>query len=80
MSFREWLVSWFGNVGFIQLRLEADAVILDARIGDGEDPNLLVAGRHVRYVEAEHFQALFELFDSEIILVQHGVILSDDRV
>ena len=58
--------------GLIQFRLEADAVVLDARIGNRDEPDFLVAGADIRNVEAEHFQAFFELFDGEIVLVQHG--------
>jgi len=44
-------------------------MILDAGIGNREDPDFLVASGDIRYVDAEHFQAFFELFDSEVILV-----------
>ena len=50
-------------------RLEADAVVLDAWIGDGDEPDFLVACGDVRNVDAEHFQAFFELFNGEVILV-----------
>ncbi|MEZ4681199.1 MAG: hypothetical protein R2932_43995 [Caldilineaceae bacterium] len=54
-----------------QFGLEADAVVLDTRIRNGDEPDFLVAGADVRDVEAEHFQAFFELFDGEVVLMQH---------
>ncbi|MEZ4614524.1 MAG: hypothetical protein R2867_03280 [Caldilineaceae bacterium] len=61
-----------GQVLIAFVTLEADAVVLDARIGNGEDPDFLVAGCHIGYVDAEHFQPFFELFNGEIVTVQHG--------
>ena len=63
--------------GLIQFRLEADAVVLDARIGNGDEPDFLVAGADVRDVETKHFQAFFQLFQREIILVQHDKVPFD---
>ena len=57
--------------GLIQFRLEADAAILDARIGHGDEPDFLVAGADVGQVETKHFQTFFQLLQGEIILVQH---------
>lgn len=53
------------------LTLEADAVVLDARIRNGDEPDSLVASADVGNVDAEHFQAFFELLNGEIVLVQH---------
>ena len=49
--------------------LEAVAIELDAGIGDPHKPDRLVAGRDVRHVDTERFQAAFELFQGEVILV-----------
>ena len=47
--------------------LEAEAVGLDAWIGNCDEPDSLVAGADVANGDAKHFQAFFELFDGEII-------------
>ena len=52
--------------------LEAEAIVLDAGIGNRDKPDFLVTGGDVRHVDAEHFQPFFELFQGEVILVQHG--------
>ena len=52
--------------------LEADPVPLDAGIADVPPKYFLATGTDIRDIETEHFQAFFELFDGEIILVQHG--------
>ena len=52
--------------------LDPDPFPLDAGIGDGDEPDLLVAGGDIGYVDPEHFQAFFELFDGEIVVLQHG--------
>ncbi|MEZ4661399.1 MAG: hypothetical protein R2911_27935 [Caldilineaceae bacterium] len=56
---------WYSVLG---CALEANAIVLDARIGDGDEPDFLVAGADVRDVEAEHFQAFFELFHQKSFL------------
>jgi hypothetical protein len=53
------------------IALEADAAELEAGIRNGDEPNLLIAGADIWDVEAKHFQALFELFQGEIVGVQH---------
>ena len=58
----------------IQFRLEADAAILEARKGHGEEPDFLVAGTDVGHVDAKHFQTFFQLFQGEIVLVQHDKV------
>jgi hypothetical protein len=49
--------------------LEADAAELDAGIRNRDEPDLLVASADVRDVQAEHFQAFFELFNGEIFVL-----------
>ena len=49
--------------------LEAVAGIFPARIGDGEDPDPLVASADVGNRDTELFQAAFERFDSKILIV-----------
>ena len=63
-----------GCYSIVSWALEADAAILDARIGHGDEPDFLVAGADVRDVETKHFQAFFQLFQGEIILVQHDKV------
>ena len=59
--------------------LDPDPTELDARVGDVDEPNPFVAGGDVGDVNPEHFQAFFELFEGEIVLVQHdGLLLIDD--
>ncbi len=50
-------------------RLEAEAVVLDARVWDGDEPHGLVTGADVGHVDAKLFQAVFQLLDGEIVLV-----------
>ena len=56
--------------------LEAEAIVLDAGIRNRDEPDFLVTGGDVGNVDAEHFQPFFELFQGEVILVQHGDVLS----
>ena len=49
--------------------LEAVASIFPARVGDGEDPDPLVASADVRNRDAELFQTTFQCFDGEILIV-----------
>jgi hypothetical protein len=52
--------------------LEAIAYIFPARIGNREDPDMLVTGTEIGNSDAKLFQAAFQRFDSEILFVQHG--------
>ena len=52
--------------------LETKAVVLDAWIGNRYKPDPLVTDGGVGNVDAEHFQSFFELFQGEIVFVQHG--------
>ena len=63
-----------GCYSIVSWALEADAAILDARIGHGDEPDFLVAGADVGHVETKHFQAFFQLFQGEIVLVQHDKV------
>jgi len=55
---------------YVNTALEAEAVVLDARIRDGDEPHGLVTGADIRYVDAkELFQAAFQWLDGEIVLV-----------
>lgn len=49
-------------------RLEAPAVELDTRIGDGDKPNVLVTGAHVGNIDAQSFQAILQLLEVEILI------------
>ena len=49
--------------------LEAIAIVLDARIRDGHEPDFLVTGADVGHVDTKLLQAAFQLFDGEIVLV-----------
>lgn len=51
--------------------LEANAIILDTGIRNGDKPDLLVAGADIGHVDTEHFQAIFQLLQGEVILGQH---------
>jgi hypothetical protein len=51
--------------------LEANAIVLDARIRDGDEPDCFIAGADVRDIDTECFQAGLELLDAEIVIVQH---------
>ena len=55
--------------------LEAPAVELDARIGNGDEPNVLVAGAHVGDVDAQGFQAILQLLNAEIVIAGHDLLL-----
>ncbi len=52
--------------------LEAVAIVFPAGIRDGKDPHSFVAGADVGNVDAELFQTAFQLFDGEILIVQHN--------
>ncbi len=49
--------------------LEAEAVVLDAGIGNINEPDLLVAGGDVRDSDTKHLQPFFQLFQGEVIFV-----------
>ena len=51
--------------------LEAIAGIFPARIGDGKDPDSFVASADVGNRDTELFQAGFQGFDGEFLIVQH---------
>ena len=55
----------------IEFRLDPDPAELDARVRDVDEPDPFVAGGDIWDVNPEHFQAFFELFQVEIVLVQH---------
>jgi hypothetical protein len=52
-------------------RLEAEAVVLDARIRNPDEPHRLVAGGDVGHVDAQGFQAVLELLDGKGLLAVH---------
>ena len=54
---------------YVDAALEAEAVVLDARIRDTDKPDAFVTSADVGHVDAELFQAGFQLLDSEILLV-----------
>jgi hypothetical protein len=54
-------------------RLEADEFQFNAGVVNRPPKHFRAAGADVRDVDAEHFQAIFELFEGEVILGQHDV-------
>ena len=65
-----------GRPKSVRMGLEAEAIVLDTGIGNADEPDFFVAGGDVRNVDTEHFQAFLELFQGEVILVQHDGVLS----
>jgi hypothetical protein len=53
------------------IRLEADEFYFQTGVVNRPPENFLAASANVGHVDAEHFQAILELFQSEVILVQH---------
>lgn len=51
--------------------LDPDPAPLDAGIVDGDPQNLFAAGCHIRDVDPQHLQPIFQLFQGEVVLVQH---------
>jgi hypothetical protein len=64
--------TWPSQV-FLSERLEADEFQFKTGVVNRPPENFLAAGADVRDVDAEHFQAIFELFEGEVVLVQHDV-------
>jgi hypothetical protein len=54
--------------------LEAIGVVLDTWVRNRDKPNVLVTGADVGDGDAELFQAGFQLFDGEFLIVQHGSV------
>ena len=63
----------------IDCRLDPDPAPFDARVRNVDEPDLLVAGGDIRDEDPEHFQTFFELFQGEIVLVQHDGLLLIDK-
>ena len=59
------------TIGCCLYGLEADPAILDARIVDSPPENPLATGADVGDDDAEHFQAIFQLFQVEVFLRYH---------
>jgi len=51
--------------------LEADDPNFPTGVGEGHPVKFLAANADVGYVDAKHFQAVFQLFQGEVILGQH---------
>ena len=63
----------FGAVGYRE-GLETNPIVLGAGIVDRDKPNFLATNADVGHVDAQHFQAAFELFQGEIVLVYHDSV------
>ena len=60
-------------------RLDPDPAPLEARIVNRDPENLFAASGDVRDVDPQGFQTGFQLFDGEVIFVQHAWFLSLGR-
>ena len=56
------------------VRLDPDPAPLEAGIVDGPPEDFLAASADVRDVDPQCFQTLFQLFQGEVVLVQHDCL------
>ena len=66
VTYRLFSIKWL-------LGLEAPAVELDTRIGDGDKPDVFVAGAHIGNVDAQGFQTILQLLDAKILIAGHEI-------